>query len=767
MAVATCPDAAFFERVANNTLSAAEIEEFAQHLEDCPACAERLGSAPASVQLVLGLRSAVYTPVPDSPNLQALMARLEKLAAPATPDHSGTPTADLGINYTPPPGGSGGHLPDDLTSFLAPPQAPDELGRLGPYRVLKVLGAGGMGVVFRAEDPQLSRPVALKAMLPMLAAIATAKQRFLREAKAAAAVKHDHVVAVYQVGEDRDIPFLAMEFLEGEPLDDRLEREPILPIREVLRIGHEIAEGLQAAHERGLVHRDIKPANLWLEGERGRVKVLDFGLARAATGSSQLTQSGAIVGTPAYMAPEQAQGKAVDHRCDLFSLGVVMYRMTTGHQPFRGTDPISTLLAVATQEPSPPMMVNGEVPAELSDLIMKLLAKTPDARPSGARAVADELARLAGAARADRAKAMPVGPDAGPRFSQTHGVGPHKRRRAPVFLAASILIAVAVVAPVGYFLAPLVVRIAGARGDLVVEVEDKNVEVTVKQGSLVLTHTDMKKTYQLAPGDGEVIFRDLQTGVVIKAPHFKVERGKETLVTATIAEIAKTRKENHKGPAADGQADQSKKPDDGKPPTPGDEDYKAVEWVMSAGGIVVFSAGADGLKYSLRAELRFDVLESVTLSDYNEGIVQIRDIRSPKDLPARPLRVLDFRAERATDTELDRLKGLKYIKHLRLRNTTIGDNGLAHLKDLTMLVSLDLRGTRVGDAGLAHLKGLTNLEELSLADCAVSDAGLKHLHGMRKLRELDLGGTKVTAEGTAALRHVLEKCWILPGPPRK
>src|SRR5206468_2632183 len=152
----------------------------------------------------------------------------------------------------------------DLYDFLAPPQSADELGRLGPYRILKVLGAGGMGVVYQAEDAGLQRLVALKAMLPALAASGSAKARFLREARAAAAIEHDHIVHIYQVGEDRGVPFLAMQFLQGQPLDERL-RQGELPLGEVLRIGRETAEGLQAAHERGLIHRDIKPANLWLE----------------------------------------------------------------------------------------------------------------------------------------------------------------------------------------------------------------------------------------------------------------------------------------------------------------------------------------------------------------------------------------------------------------------------------------------------------------------------------------------------------------------
>ncbi len=294
-----------------------------------------------------------------------------------------------------------------LCSFLAPAQSPDELGRLGPYRVLRVLGSGGMGVVFQAEDPQLQRLVALKAMLPGLAATDSAKQRFLREARAAAALKHDHVVTIHQVGEDRGAPFLAMEFLEGEPLDERLKREGKLPPADVLRIGREMAEGLAAAHERGLIHRDVKPANVWLEGKKARVKILDFGLARTSSDETHLTRTGAIVGTPAYMAPEQAQGKTVEPRSDLFSLGCVLYRMATGETPFHGPDAISTLVAVVNEKPAPPVALNVELPAELSDFIMQLLAKDPKERPESAEMVADHLDRMA------RGEQLPRTPKAG------------------------------------------------------------------------------------------------------------------------------------------------------------------------------------------------------------------------------------------------------------------------------------------------------------------------------------------------------------------
>jgi WD40 repeat protein/serine/threonine protein kinase len=326
------------------------------------------------------------------------------------PDEPVTQPADLADEATlPPPDGKqsetrseagAGKPPAELYSFLAPAKKPDELGRLGPYRVLKVLGAGGMGVVFQAEDPALQRMVALKAMLPALAASPKAKARFLREARAAAAIEHDHIVPIHRVGEDRGVPFLAMQFLQGEPLDERLGHESPegagqpLPLPEILHLGRETAEGLQAAHEKGLIHRDIKPANIWLEKPRGRVKILDFGLARASDENEQITNPGAIMGTPSYMAPEQARGGKVDFRCDLFSLGCVLYQMATGSRPFQGDDAISTLMAVATEAPKAPRERNPRIPPALSDLIMHLLAKSPDDRPAGARVVAQELRTL-------------------------------------------------------------------------------------------------------------------------------------------------------------------------------------------------------------------------------------------------------------------------------------------------------------------------------------------------------------------------------------
>jgi formylglycine-generating enzyme required for sulfatase activity len=340
-----------------------------------------------------------------------------------------------------------------LTEFLAPPQAADELGRLGGYRILEILGHGGMGVVFLGEDTTLGRKVAIKALLPRLAQNKASQQRFLREARAAAALEHDHVVAIHHVGEDRGAPYIVMPFLRGESLDQRLKREERLPLADVLRIGREAAEGLAAAHAMGLIHIDIKPANLWLEAPRSRVKILDFGLARAAAQESRLTQVGSIVGTPAYMAPEQGRGEALDARCDLFSLGVVLYRMCTGEQPFHGSDPLSTLMSVAMYEPPPPIELNAGIPRELSELVMRLLEKDPAKRIASAGDVIAVLERLEDdlkrqqAAQEKTEAVRPAPPsDATAPMKQDSGkptsapvTAPRRRRRAPLVAAAILL----------------------------------------------------------------------------------------------------------------------------------------------------------------------------------------------------------------------------------------------------------------------------------------------------------------------------------------
>src|SRR5262249_45962744 len=231
---------------------------------------------------------------------------------------------------------------DDSFGFLSPARGPDELGWLGPYRVLQLLGKGGMGIVFRAEDSYLKRPVALKVMRPELASDVEAQQRFLREARATAAVRSDHIVTIHEVGQENGLPYLAMELLRGEPLQTWMQKNRPIRASQLADIAVQIARGLEAAHQGGLIHRDIKPANIWIELPSSRVKTLDSGLARPLKGAS-LTQAGIVMGTPAYMAPEQADGAKIDSRSDLFSLGCVLYEVATEEPPFKGPNTLAVL----------------------------------------------------------------------------------------------------------------------------------------------------------------------------------------------------------------------------------------------------------------------------------------------------------------------------------------------------------------------------------------------------------------------------------------
>jgi|GEM_PF-5034926 len=274
---------------------------------------------------------------------------------------------------------------------FAPPELQGEVGKLGRYRVLKELGRGGMGAVYLGYDGALNRKVAIKVILPRYSGDPDSRDRFLREARTAAMVKSDHVVTIFDVAEERGIPFIAMEYLLGSPLDQYLKTKGDVPLGHALRIGRETAQGLAAAHELGLVHRDIKPGNLWLEAPKGRVKLLDFGLARIENDDLNLTHTGAMVGTPAYMSPEQARGQKVDHRSDLFSLGVLIYRLTTGRMPFEGNTCTAILTSLAVDTPAPVRQLKPELPDALETLLANLLAKDPAQRPASAKEVAQKL----------------------------------------------------------------------------------------------------------------------------------------------------------------------------------------------------------------------------------------------------------------------------------------------------------------------------------------------------------------------------------------
>lgn len=261
-----------------------------------------------------------------------------------------------------------------VLDLLAPSDDPHRLGRLGNYEISGVVGAGGMGVVLKAIDPSLDRVVALKVLAPHLANNETARRRFAREAKAAAAVLHPNVIPIHSVASDASVPYLVMAYVRGGSVQQRLENEGALPLVEILRIGSQIAEGLAAAHDQGLVHRDVKPENVLLEEGIERVTITDFGLARAVDDNT-VTQHGTIAGTPMYMSPEQAAGKKVDQQSDLFSLGSVLYALCTGRPPYSDESSYAVMRQIIDETPTPIGKLNRDIPDWLVCIIEKLMAK--------------------------------------------------------------------------------------------------------------------------------------------------------------------------------------------------------------------------------------------------------------------------------------------------------------------------------------------------------------------------------------------------------
>jgi hypothetical protein len=349
----------------------AEYQKSAGHVETCPGCQEELfklaGDDGDWSQVGRLLR-------PDE---------FDGLAPPQS--RGGAPSAGIDpVSANP----AGRCIKFD---FLAPPSHPEMLGRLGRYEIEQLIGAGGMGIVLKGFDTELNRPVAIKALAPYLAHSGAARQRFAREARAAAAVVHEHVVAIHNVESEHEVPFLVMQYVPGRSLQDRVDREGPLTPAEILRIGIQAAAGLAAAHAQGVIHRDVKPANILLENGVERTLLTDFGLARAADDAT-LTHSGVVAGTPHYMSPEQASGEPADARSDLFSLGSVLYFMATGRPPFRAEKAIAVLHRICHDRHRPVWEINSEIPDELSDVIDRLLEKKPSRRFATAREVQDVLA---------------------------------------------------------------------------------------------------------------------------------------------------------------------------------------------------------------------------------------------------------------------------------------------------------------------------------------------------------------------------------------
>ena len=680
---------------------------------------------------------------------------------------------------------------------------------LGGYRIVKLLGEGGMGAVYHARDDKLDRDVALKTMKPELAAQPEAVERFLREARAAAKVEHDNVVPIWQIGEDNGTPFIAMPLLEGavaRPLAETRAgsaagRRAEGRARDGRRAGRGARARTRSPRHQARQHLDRgRPAR---EGPRER----SSGGSRSSTSgwrvrrptTPRLTGTGAVLGTPAYMSPEQARAEPVDHRTDLFSLGVVLYRMTTGTQPFRGASTMALLTSLAVDQPPAPATVNPEVPQALSDLIMRLLAKDRAERPGSAAEVVAELReigkQLVAAKKLADAGPLPIvvhpvpitqppapefnpfteldapappPPDADkPKAPATERASPPKRRETGVWVAVGLaaLLAVAGVVALVKFSGPKPKTPAPDAPD-VTQRDSKptppqpgpsqpQIDNDRKAAEWVLSATGRVKVKVGAAVQEAAEAKDLPAGrfelFIVGLP----DRGdKVTNAGLTHLKELKSLLELH--------IQNTAVTDDGlehlkglsslrflqlektKVTRPGVEKLaKALPncRIVSDHGTIEPKVGDDRAV----AEWVLSVGGRVTTVDLGKKTVYVT---AAKDLPPGPLTVviihLTFRKEKVKDADLERFQGLSGLRNLDLNGTQITNDGLAHLKGLIELRRLSVDATEVTNDGLKHLQGMTQLTQLELSSTKVTGTGLVHLKGLRQLSVLHLNYTQVT-----------------------
>ncbi|WP_417383551.1 protein kinase domain-containing protein [Gimesia sp.] len=596
-------------------------------------------------------------------------------------------------------------------SFLEPPTVEGSLGSLCHYDIQELIGRGGCGIVFKAFDQRLHRIVAIKVMTPAMAVTSPARKRFLREARATAAIRHENVVSIYAV-EEAPLPFLVMEYIDGKTLQQLIDETGPLELTTICRLGRMIANGLEAAHLQGLIHRDIKPANILIESGTGQVKLTDFGLARAADDASR-SQSGIIAGTPLYMSPEQVQGFKLDQRSDLFSLGSVLYVMCTGRPPFRAPSTLAVLKRVVDEQPREIQEVITEIPDWLVALIHKLHEKEPENRFASAQEVADLLADAPEQAVQKHKSSEATSSDSGEK----------RRGLLPWMKAAAILIVL--LSSFGFTeatgitnLRGTVIRLFSPEGTLVIEVNDPGVSVSIDGQELVITGAGVKELrlkpgqYQLqASKDGKVLQQELV--IITRDGRQVVQVSRETAPVAskpteTVKQIT----------AADSKST--------------DPDRLAAEYVLSMGGKVWINKD----------------------SAFTDG----NGIQSLAKLPVEPFRLTHAELisnARVTDAGLEAFRGTKHLRGIYLTNSTkVGDAGVANLKENSHLHEIHLWGTKVSGTGLKAFTNCSEVIDFYIGFTRVTNADMpffRNFAGWKTLRCIMVSGLNISDSGFASL----------------
>lgn len=392
--LANCPDAKTLQRFLIGRISESEAQSLESHLSECPHCSESMDRLPVEDDLVRDMRRRSPLLCDDGDQPVELIARVQQLWASIS---SNVAKLNEAVNHETDAGNGAStatRRPRTQTyDFLEPPQIEGELGRLGPYRLWRVLGHGGMGIVFQASDARLGRDVALKVLLDARYTDPHYVSRFEREAEALSHLQHPHIVRVYEAGQHRGRPYLALEYISGGTLAEKTAGRPY-GIPESATLIETVARAVHYAHTQGILHRDLKPGNILISATDQRPLVADFGLSKR-TDLTDLTQTGDVLGTPGYIAPELVgRGKESTAAVDTYSLGAILYDLLTGRPPFRGETPFETLDQARTSEPVPPRRLRPAIPRDLETICLKCLQREPSKRYATAEGMADDLARF-------------------------------------------------------------------------------------------------------------------------------------------------------------------------------------------------------------------------------------------------------------------------------------------------------------------------------------------------------------------------------------
>ncbi|MEL6109677.1 MAG: serine/threonine-protein kinase, partial [Planctomycetota bacterium] len=514
---------------------------------------------------------------------------------------------------------------------------------IGSYRIDKEIGRGAMGIVFRGIDRELDRPVAIKVLRPSLSATESFRSRFLRESQVMAKIDHPNVVPVYDVGQHEGVPFVAMKLLQGESLRERLRRVGSLDNDSLEELAIQAATGLEAVHREGLVHRDIKPANLFLEAPNDRVRLLDFGLA-SQRDSAQVTQVGTLLGSPAYMSPEQARGETVDARSDLFSLGSTLYEAASGNLPFAADSTIGVITQLVSQDPVPIREQAPAISARLAKQINLLLEKAPKRRPASAKSVRTALEATTGLVLPPRLLKVLVG-------------------------VAFVTILAAVV----------VFRLKTPHGELTVEfadgVDPKNIAIEATSGGEVkLLNAEQGWTIRVSNGEYNV---RLSNG----SDRFELNKDSITVFN-TEKQYLKVRLKKLVAPAPQSARD-------------------VAAWVLSVGGEVTTTApGAKSLSELEQLPERVDGIEVIDLRGTDIGDDDVRRLTSLATLQSLCLGSTSGGRTRLSGKALSILDRTPELVDLQLSGIIMDGETLQQIGSTTSLKSLSIKDGMVADDDL-------------------------------------------------------------------